>query len=74
MKRASSKRNVIPLTATLHTGTPAGDSTQTVTLVGETSAHYRIMPTPAGAIRLAGDRWLRRGETTLVPKTAITIT
>lgn len=73
MKRATAKRNVIPLTATLHTDAPQGESTQTVRLVGETPAHYRIMPTPAGAIRLAADRWLRVGETALVPKRVITI-
>lgn len=73
MKRATAKRNVVPCTATLHTPTLAGDSTQTVRLVGETPAHFRIMPTPAGAIRLAGDRWLRVGETALVPKRVVTI-
>jgi hypothetical protein len=51
----------------------AGRSEYAVMVIGETPKRYRIQAT--AATKLAGrSRWLQAGETTLVPKRAVTFT
>jgi hypothetical protein len=49
-----------------------GSREQLVYVIAETTAHYRITPTPGSRVKLAGrDRWLSVGESTLVPRSAV---
>jgi hypothetical protein len=52
-----------------------GYSETPVEVIGETPKRYRIIcPPDRQAVKLAGrNRWLRVGETALVPKTAIKV-
>ena len=51
----------------------SGRTESAVMVIGETPKRYRIQA--IGRTKLAGrDRWLNEGETTLVPKRAVTFT
>lgn len=52
----------------------AGDIRERVKVVGETPKRYRIIPYGVDRIRLAGrERYLKAGESALVPKGAVAL-
>lgn len=64
---------VKPQPAWLHLRGWEGETVQEVEIIAETPKRYRVMPVGKRAVKLAGrERWLRPGETALVPKSAVT--
>lgn len=52
----------------------AGRTDTPVEIVGETPKRFRITPTDDKPVKLAGrSRWLRPGQTALVPKHAVQV-
>lgn len=64
---------VVEWPAWLHLSGWEGYTTQAVSVVGETSERYQITPAGSEYVKLRGaSRWLRPGDTALVPKHAVT--
>lgn len=60
--------------AHLHLDGWEGRTKQAVVIVGESARSYRITPAGDERVKLGGrSRWLAPGETTLVPKRAVTV-